>query len=196
MTSSRVDATVLIPTYNRADLLDETLRYLRQINVPPGRRWDVIVVDNNSTDHTRAVVERQAADFPVRLRYLHEAKQGRSSALNAGLAAAEGEVVAMTDDDVRVDVGWLEAACAALLEDREPAVDYAGGPVVPIWEAKPPDWLDLTRGDLWGTIAIQDHGDRPFGYDEARKVPLGANMAARRSLFERIGGFRTDLGRS
>jgi hypothetical protein len=67
---------------------------------------------------------------------------------------------------------------------------------VPIWESPPPAWLDLARGDLWGTIAIQDHGDRPFGYDQARKVPLGANMAARRGLFASIGGFRADLGRA
>jgi glycosyltransferase involved in cell wall biosynthesis len=196
MNGARLDATVLIPTYNRAALLDETLQSLRKVTVTPDRRWEVLVVDNNSTDDTRTVVERQAGDFPVPLRYLHEATQGRSSALNAGVTAAQGEVIAMTDDDVRVDEGWLEAACAALLNRTDARVEYVGGPVVPIWEADPPEWLDLTRGDLWGTIAIQDHGDRPFVYDEERKVPLGANMAARRSLFECIGGFRADLGRS
>jgi len=194
--SARLDATVLIATYNRAALLDETLASLRNVKVAADRQWDVIVVDNNSTDQTRAVVERHAADFSVPLRYLHETKQGRSSALNAGIAAAQGDVLAMTDDDVRVDEGWLEAACAALLDGPDPDVAYAGGPVVPIWEANPPEWLDLTRGDLWGTIAIQDHGHQPFVYEEARKVPLGANLAARRTLFDRVGGFRTDLGRS
>ncbi len=63
----------------------------------------------------------------------------------------------------------------------DPSLAYAGGPVRPIWETDPPAWLDLTRGDLWGTIAIQDHGDRPFVYEEGRKVPLGANMAVRRT---------------
>jgi GT2 family glycosyltransferase len=187
-----LDATLLIATYNRAVLLDETLGSIRALRVP-GRRWDVIVVDNNSTDDTRAVVERHARDFPVPLRYVFEARQGRSSALNAGIAASQARAIAMTDDDVRVEPGWLEAACAAL---EDPAVAYAGGPVTPIWEAPPPAWLDLTRGDLWGTIAIQDHGTRCFRYDEARKVPLGANMAARRSLFTSIGGFRADLGRT
>ena len=79
-------ATVLIATYNRAGLLDETLSSLRALHVKAGRLWDVIVVDNNSTDDTRAVIERQAGDFPVPLRYLFEARQGRSSALNAGIA--------------------------------------------------------------------------------------------------------------
>ena len=190
------DATVLIPTYNRAALLDETLQSLRGLRVRPGRSWNVIVVDNNSSDETRAVVERQAQDFAVPLRYLFEGKQGRSSALNAGIAAADGAIVAMTDDDVRVDEGWLDAACATLLGQADPSIAYAGGPVNPIWEVEPPPWLDLTRGDLWGTIAIQDHGSERFVYEDARKVPLGANMAARRELFGAVGGFRADLGRS
>jgi glycosyltransferase involved in cell wall biosynthesis len=190
-----LDATLLIATYNRAALLDETLASIRAMRVKDGRRWEVVVVDNNSTDRTREVVDRQTPDFPVPLRYLFEARQGRSSALNAGIAASTAAVIAMTDDDVRVEEGWLDAACDALI-DGDPRVAYAGGPVAPIWETPPPRWLDLTRGDLWGTIAIQDHGSRAFVYEEARKVPLGANMAARRAMFAAIGGFRADLGRS
>jgi glycosyltransferase involved in cell wall biosynthesis len=187
------DATLLIATYNRAALLSETLDSIRALQVAPGRRWDVVVVDNNCTDDTRAVVERHARNYPVPLRYVFEGRQGRSSALNTGIAASRGSVIAMTDDDVRVEEGWLDAACDAL---ADPSIAYAGGPVTPIWEAPPPRWLDLTRGDLWGTIAIQDHGGDRFLYEEARKVPLGANMAARRSLFAAIGVFRADLGRS
>lgn len=191
--SDAVDATVLIATYNRAAFLDRTLTSLRALTVA-ARRWDVIVVDNNSRDHTRQVVERHAVDFPVRLRYLFEGRQGRSSALNAGIAASDGAIIAMTDDDVRVEPQWLDAACDALSGPGR--IVYAGGPVRPMWEAPPPRWLDLTRSDLWGTIAIQDHGDVDFVYEEARKVPLGANMAARRELFAAVGPFRADLGRS
>jgi glucosyl-dolichyl phosphate glucuronosyltransferase len=190
------DATVVIATYNRAPLLDRTLASIRRLRVAPGRTWDVIVVDNNSRDDTRAVVERHARDFPVPLTCLFEARQGRSSALNAGIAASRGTVIAMTDDDVLADPGWLDAACDALLQPADPAVAYAGGPVAPLWESAPPAWLDLTRGDLWGTIAIQDHGGEPFVYEERRKVPLGANLAVRRSLFDAVGGFRADLGRT
>ena len=194
MTRSPVlHASVLIATYNRAALLEETLRSIRALRVDPARRWDVIVVDNNSTDGTRAVVERHAQDFPVPLRYLVEGRQGRSSALNAGIAASRASVIVMTDDDVRVETNWLDAACDAL---RDPSIAYAGGPVSPMWETPAPQWFDLSRGDLWGTIAIQDHGAQPFVYEHARKVPLGANMAARRSMFAAIGGFRADLGRS
>jgi len=188
-------ATVLIATYNRADLLDETLQYLSRTRVPARLRWEAIVVDNNSTDRTRTVVERHAATFPVPLRYVFEPVQGRSSALNAGIKAAEGRVLAFTDDDVRVADGWLDAAVTSLSGSDESIV-YAGGPVRPIWEIQPPPWLDLERGDLWGTIAIQNHGSEPFIYEEEQKVPLGANMAVRREVFDRVGGFRPDLGRA
>jgi glucosyl-dolichyl phosphate glucuronosyltransferase len=188
-----VHASVLIATYNRARLLDETLTYLARMRVSSGLVWETIIVDNNSSDETRTVVERHAATFPVPLRYQFETRQGRSSALNTGIANARGIVLACTDDDVRVADGWLDAAVAPLLSGE---FAYTGGPVQPIWEIPPPAWLDLTRGDLWGTIAIQDHGTATIGYEDARKVPLGANMAVRRDVFEAVGGFRADLGRS
>jgi glycosyltransferase involved in cell wall biosynthesis len=190
-----LDATVLIATYNRALLLDETLTWLSRMRVSSSLSWEAIVIDNNSTDETRAVVERHRPGFPVRLRYLFEGRQGRSSALNSGIAEADGTVLAFTDDDVRVADGWLDAAVAPL-GSPDPTLAYTGGPVRPIWGTSPPDWLDLTRGDLWGTIAIQNHGSDAFIYEERRKVPLGANMAVRREVFARIGGFRADLGRS
>jgi glycosyltransferase involved in cell wall biosynthesis len=194
MSAGRIDTTVLIATYNRAGLLDETLRSVRALRVSPSRTWDVTVVDNNSSDDTRAVVERHMTDFPVPLQYVFESRQGRSSALNTGIALSAGTVIAFTDDDVLLDPGWLDAACDEL-SGSDPSIGYVGGPVRPIWEAPPPKWLELTRGDLWGTIAIQDHGDRRVVYEEAGKVPLGANMAAVRTMLTRIGGFRPDLGR-
>ena len=190
-----LDASVLIATFNRAALLDETLSWLGRMAVSPTRSWEVIVVDNNSTDGTRRVVEDRRPGFPVPLTYLFEPRQGRSSALNTAIARARGRVLAFTDDDVRVQDGWLDAACGALLGGN-PMLGYAGGPVRPIWGAPPPRWLDLSRGDLWGTIAIQDHGSTAVAYEAARKVPLGANMAVRAEVFTTVGGFRADLGRA
>src|SRR3989337_1168394 len=137
-----MDATVLIATYNRAALLDETLAWLARMRVSPTLTWDVIVVDNNSSDDTRAVVERHIARFPVRLRYLFEPTQGRSSALNSGIAQATGEVLVFTDDDVRVADGWLDAATGPLM-GGEATIAYSGGPVRPIWGRQPPPLLDL-----------------------------------------------------
>ena len=195
MDAARPSATVLIATFNRAAMLEDTLVSLRGMRTQPGLTWECLVIDNNSSDDTKAVVERHARDFPVPLRYLFEARQGRSSALNSGIAAANADILVFTDDDVRVADGWLDAACGALASP-EGSIAFAGGPVRPRWETPPPRWLDLERGDLWGTIAIQDHGSEVFVYEERRKVPLGANMAVRRDVFERAVLFRADLGRT
>ena len=189
----RSAVSVVIATYNRADLLGQTLDRLAEIQ-PALADWDVIVVDNNSTDGTRSVVERRMAAFPVPLRYEFERQQGRSQALNTGIAASTAAVLVFTDDDVLVGDEWLDAATAPLLDDSD--VDYTGGPVRPIWEAPRPAWLPGDRADLWGTIAICDYGAEPFVFEERRRVPLGANMAVRRRLFDRIGTFDGRLGRA
>jgi hypothetical protein len=86
----------------------------------------------------------------------------------------------------------MEAAVQPLLSRMD--IEYTGGPVRPLWECAPPAWLD-PGGNLGGTIAVKDHGDRPFIFEDRRKTPLGVNMAVRRELVQRIGGFRPDLGR-
>jgi len=194
--AAELDATVLICTYNRADLLGETLDSIARSRVSPAAplRWNVIVVDNNSKDNTRAVVESRIAAYPVELMYLFEPKQGKSNALNTGLAATKATLIVFTDDDVRVDEQWLEASCRPMIDD--PTIDYTGGPVYPIWEQPRPEWLDARRADLWGTLAILDYGPEAFVFEDKRRVPLGANMAVRRSLIDRIGGFDPKLGRT
>src|SRR5436190_9374149 len=81
-----------------------------------------------------------------------------------------------------------------LLDDA--SIDYTGGPVLPIWEQPRPLWLDEARSDLWGTLAILDYGPEPFVFEDRQRVPLGANMAVRRTLIDRIGGFDPKLGRT
>jgi len=186
-----VDATVLICTYNRADDLSRTLDSLSHIDT--SLSWDVLVVDNNSTDRTGDVVAARARTFPVPVRYLFEPAQGKSNALNTGMSRARGRVIVFTDDDVDVPPGWLDAAVRPLLERQD--IDYTGGPVRPAWGAPRPTWLD-ERGNLGGTIAVKDHGGEPFIFEERQKTALGVNMAVRRTLVQRIGGFRPDLGRN
>lgn len=186
-----LDATVLICTYNRAGDLARTLEALSRLCTSVA--WEVLVADNNSSDGTAEIVRRAAERFPVPLRYVFEGRQGKSHALNTGLASSRARVIAFTDDDVDVPEGWLDAAVRPLLERTD--IDYTGGPVRPAWGAPRPRWLDES-GNLGGTIAVKDHGDQPFIFEEERKTPLGVNMAVRRALIERIGGFRPDLGRS
>jgi glycosyltransferase involved in cell wall biosynthesis len=188
----RLEATVLICTYNRARRLAEALDSLAQSSAPT-LHWNLIVVDNNSTDDTSAVVASRVSTYPVELRYFFEPNQGKSNALNTGLANTDAQIVVFTDDDVQVGENWLEAACRPLLDD--PSIDYTGGPVKPIWEVVEPPWFDVQQPDLWGTVALLDYGPDSFIFEERRRVPIGANMAVRTALVERIGGFDPGLGR-
>jgi glycosyltransferase involved in cell wall biosynthesis len=187
-----VDATILICTYNRAAYLAPTLDSLAGSAVR-GFTWDVLVVDNNSSDRTRQVVEERIGRFPVPLRYMFEGRQGKSNALNTGMRAAHAAVIVFTDDDVVVGPDWLQQSVQPMLERAD--IDYTGGPVRPIWTAPRPSWLN-EAGNLGGALAVKDHGPEPFVFEDERKTPLGVNMAVRRRLIERIGGFRPDLGRN
>jgi glycosyltransferase involved in cell wall biosynthesis len=190
-----VTVSVIIPTFNRAALLGETLDSLARVQARSIQDWEVVVVDNNSIDDTAPVVRSRQAAFPVPLHYQFEPAQGRSNALNRGILSTHAPVLAFVDDDVVVAERWLEAGTSPLL-DPSSGVDYTGGPVHPIWEAPRPRWLSPTRADLWGTIAILDYGADSFAFEEHQRVPLGANMAIRRTLIDRIGGFSPRLGRS
>jgi glucosyl-dolichyl phosphate glucuronosyltransferase len=179
--------SVVIATYNRAADLGATLGSLAGLR--PDGDWEVIVVDNNSTDDTRAVVERAAPSFPAPLRYVFEREQGRSPALNAGIRQARGEIIATTDDDVRVGRDWLDRAGAGL---ERLQCDYVGGRVLPIWGAARPSWLP-DGGKHWAVIALLDYGSQPIEF--GTRVPLGVNMAFRRSAFDRAGLLDPHTGR-
>ena len=184
--------TVLIATHNRATRIRETLGALLAQQTPAGLGWEILVVDNGSTDETLEVFRAMAMRSPGRLRYVSEPRLGKSRALNAGIAVARGAVIALTDDDVSPAADWV--ATAATVLDRR-GVDGAGGRILPRWEAEPPSWLAGNRR-LLDYLAIMDF-DRPA----MLPVPVGsypqvwgANMVFRRSALQALGGFDTGLG--
>jgi glycosyltransferase involved in cell wall biosynthesis len=190
---SELDATVLICTWNRAEFLRSTLQSLAALPVDHALRWEVLVVDNNSTDHSRDTVLSFIEKYPVPLRYVFEERQGKSCAMNAGLSMSTAPLVVFTDDDVRVPPSWLRAACQPFLENSH--IAYTGGPVRPMWETAPPEWFEASGNVLWGPLAVLDYGSEPFIFEERHRVPLGVNFAVRRSLVETIGPFNVSLGR-
>ena len=181
--------SIIIPTYNRADDLRDTLRSMAGLS--PGDEWEMIVVDNNSRDNTRAVVEEAARTFPVELHYIFEGEQGRCAALNSGIRASRGEIIVTTDDDVRVAPDWLNQAARAL---DTLGCDYVGGKVLPIWSGERPSWLPNHGGMHWSVIALLDYGVEPLEFG-MRHVPLGVNLAFRRDAFERAGLWDNRVGR-
>ena len=180
--------SIVIATYNRAADLRETLASLAQLS--PAGSWEVIVVDNNSSDDTRHVVTGAAATFPVELRYLFEREQGRSPALNAGIRTSRGSIIVTTDDDVRVPANWLDEAAEGI---AKLGCEYVGGRVLPIWGAPRPAWIPDRGGKQWAVIALLDYGNQPLEFGV--RVPLGVNMAFTRSAFERAGLFDPQIGR-
>ncbi|HMF61031.1 MAG TPA: glycosyltransferase family 2 protein [Vicinamibacterales bacterium] len=185
---SALKYSIVIATYNRAADLRETLASLAALR--PDGAWEAIVVDNNSPDETRAVVEAAARTFPVDLRYIFEREQGRSPALNAGIRIARGAIIATTDDDVRVPADWLNRAAEGLERMK---CDYVGGRVLPIWGAPRPEWIPNHGGKQWAVIALLDYGPEPMAFGS--RVPLGVNMAFRREALDRAGLFDPNTGR-
>lgn len=183
-----MDISVLICTFNRCQSLSKTLDSVASQQITCS--WEVIVIDNNSTDRTREVVESYCRRYPELFRYIFEPQQGLSRARNAGIRAARGEIVVFTDDDVIAEPTWLDNLTAPLLAD---GWGGGGGRVVPPQDLTLPDWLPVGGGiDLVGALLpIFDLGDQP---GEMKRPPYGANMAFRKSMFEKHGFFRVDLG--
>ncbi len=180
--------SVVIATYNRALDLRESLASLAEISTR--HAWELIVVDNNSSDHTREVVVDAQRWFPAPLLYVFEPEQGRCAALNAGIRVSSGSIIVTTDDDVRVQTDWLDRAGEAL---ERLDCDYVGGKVLPIWGAPRPEWLPNRGGRHWAVIALLDYGPEPIEF--GRLMPLGVNMAFRREAFERAGLWDNRVGR-
>jgi glycosyltransferase involved in cell wall biosynthesis len=189
-------ATVLICTYNRARHLRETLAALAAMTPVPDCSVEILVVDNNSTDNTPAVVQEAARDARARVIYVTEQQQGKSFALNRGLASASGDIVALTDDDVVPAPEWLSRIVANF---RARDVTFVFGKVLPLWSAQPPpELLGRRAQDIWGPLAIVDYGDQAAEYvaeSTGQRLPVGANLAFARSALVTIRGWRTDLGK-
>lgn len=183
-----MDATIVICTYNRADSLSETIRALRDQVTTSDRVWEVIVVDNNSCDGTRKLIEGLQADWP-RLRYEFEGKQGLSHARNHGIRCSVGRIVLFTDDDVIPEPGWLEATLDGIAKYE---ADACGGFISPIWEASPPAWLTER---FYGFLAVRTDREDDYVIEKPSQAPFGANMAFRRTVFDRVGLFDTSRGR-
>ena len=183
-----MDASIIVCTYNRAESLKDTLAALAALKAKPDFEWEVLVVDNNSRDHTRQVVEAAQHDWP-RLRYVFEPAQGLSHARNRGIAESTGEVILFTDDDVLPEPDWLDITHAGL--DNYQA-DACGGYIAPIWETSPPAWLTER---FYGFLAVRTDRSDNYMITEPSQAPFGANMAFRKSVFDRVGLFDVRRGR-
>jgi glucosyl-dolichyl phosphate glucuronosyltransferase len=187
MTVSRV--TVAICTWNRCTLLEQTLEEMTRLVVPAGVEWELVVVNNNCTDATDAVLARFASRLP--LRRVFQPIPGLSNARNSAVGAAKGEYIIWTDDDVLVASDWLTEYCRAF--ERWPEAAHYGGLIEPWFPQPPPAWLLAVWKKVAHAYAAVDLGPEPRRFAPPREVPFGANMAARTDVLRRFP-YDPDLG--
>ncbi len=183
--------SVIICSSNRAESLRNVLDSLTEQKAS-GDLYEIIVVDNNSTDSTKPVVESYINKIRANLRYCFEARQGKSYALNTGIRCAKGTILAFGDDDVILGPDWI----ANILKNfkKNGSISGLAGRVIPRVLGDLPNWLKLDGAlILKGPLNYYDHGSEPFLLQPGRMPFLGANMALKKEVFERNGYFNEEI---
>lgn len=179
--------SVVICTLNRVELVCRAVYSVIDQDLAVGD-FEIVVVDNGSSDGTREVIGAIARVQP-NLRVVHEPVRGLSNARNRGVREASAPLVAFLDDDAVAVRGWLAAHLRALTNSED--IVATGGPVLLRWPGRRPSWLPPERESFYSGLDM--------GTESCRMVfptfPYGANMALRRDAFERVGGFSPWLGR-
>ncbi len=186
-----IKLSLVIATYNRADQLMITLRSVAAQKADKAI-WECIVVDNNSTDHTRSNIDNFAnANSHLNIRYCLEVNQGLSHARNAGIANAKGEIIAFIDDDEHIVPDFIDAYIE--LFDKYPTAMSAGGKIIAEYPSGRPEWMSKYAEEPIANP--MDFGEEIKPFPKGR-IPGGGNMAMRKEVFETIGNFDITLGRT
>ena len=182
--------SVIICTYNRDKYIGQLLDSLAK-NDYSEKNYEIILVDNNCTDNTRSICEEFAIkNANINFCYVEEHEQGLSAARNKGIKEAKGDIIIYVDDDAIVDPDYIRSYAEHF--HSNPETMAAGGPIEPLYETKEPSWMSpYTKALL---TAWMNYGDKVRKYPNGR-FPGGGNAAYRKSVFDKVGLFNTELGR-
>jgi glycosyltransferase involved in cell wall biosynthesis len=181
--------SVVICTHNRAQVLKQTLGFISQLEVADESGWELVIVDNASTDETAAAIKEFASRTAIPVQYVHESRLGHSFALNSGIKACRGELIAFTDDDAAPFPDWLRHLDRTLVDGK---IDAVFGKAIPLWEGgKAPAWFSPRFNP---NFALLDYGPNPFEVHDIQKPFFGVNHCWRREALEALGGYREGLG--
>jgi glycosyltransferase involved in cell wall biosynthesis len=180
--------TIAICTWNRADILDQTLTQMANLVVPKDIQWELLVVNNNCSDNTDEILAKHKSLLP--LRRLFESRQGKSYAANLAVNEARGEVIIWTDDDVMVDPEWLTCYVQAFRDWPDAA--FFLGRIDPWFSQEPPAWIDRHLATLGGVYAI-NLGDELVRQALPSDAVAGANMAIRAAILRQFS-FNENFG--
>jgi glycosyltransferase involved in cell wall biosynthesis len=181
----KLRVTVAVITYNRSRYLRETLAGLVRQNYP-AESWDLLVIDNNSTDDTRDVVASFMASSPAPMRIV-ETRPGLDHGRNRAVDEARGDVIVLVDDDILMEPDWLSQIVAPFSSQDSHSIGVVGGEVIPVFPDGIPSWLEGAHRPLGFRT---DAGALP-----PDQAPMGANFAFPKWVFARFGKFDTDLDR-
>lgn len=183
-----MDISVIICTYNRAEMLKETIQSFLQLNWDNDNSYELFIVDNNSKDGTKDLV----ADFMKQnsaIKYVFVEKMGVCYARNEGIIRASGDIIAFADDDIEFNKEWGRV----LLETfkKYPDVCSIGGKIIPVFPEGKPAWINDDFLGIYGDVKMGEEEK----YFEFPGHSYGANMSFRREVFGKIGMFNAELGR-
>ncbi|HNP24052.1 MAG TPA: glycosyltransferase [Panacibacter sp.] len=189
MANDKFELALVICTYNRDRYLPDALESIKNQSFP-GTQFQVVIVDNNSTDNTAAISKKFIAENPdLHITYAFEQQKGLSFARNRGVAEADAPVLCYIDDDIILAPGFLNAMKS--FYDSYPNAVGAGGRVIPKYEHdKEPEWMNKYLNGFVGRV---EHGDKIKKYDEKMKYPAGCNMSYKKNVILKAGGFNNEL---
>ena len=182
--------SIIICTYNREKYIGPLLESIAK-NDYPKNDYEILLVDNNCTDNTRAVCDAFAKQHvDVAFRYVVEPEQGLSAARNKGIKESKGDIIIYVDDDALVDSNYISSYADHFANN--PNTMAAGGPIEPLYETEEPKWMSpYTKALL---TAWMNYGPKVCEYPQGR-YPGGGNAAYRKEIFNKVGLFNTELGR-
>jgi len=195
---SRPDLEILICTHNRVALLERALDSLDRAHRPDACRVSVLVAANACSDGTEEMLARRERggrqEGRLPLRWIQVPTPGKSVALNRAVDELVAPVVAFVDDDHRVDEGYLAGVVDAVR--RYPDVELFCGRIIPDWDGSEPEWVHDQGPYRIYPLPVPrfDQGESPRVIEPGTVTPGGGDLFMRKTLFERVGPFSTDLG--
>lgn len=177
--------STVICTFNRANILPICLEHIIRQDLPPDK-FEVIIINNNSTDNTESVVNDFLTGYSgnVRFRYFVEKKPGLSAARNRGIKESNGEYINFIDDDALLPESYESTLHSIIV--KNPEIAGFGGKIMPKYFSHEPAWMSFFT---WGLVSKHDLGEKPLKYTKTGLYPTGCNMTYKKSVLDAVGGF-------
>lgn len=185
--NKKVEVSIIIPTRNRAELLGKAVCSFQRQTFPE-ELYEIIVVDNASSDSTKKLVEKMASDTRVPIHYILEERIGLHYARHTGARHARGEILLYGDDDIVASQDWVEQIYLCYLKEDAAA---AGGRITGRWEAEIPEWFRDFGEQGSSILSLLDLGEGMFPLSNGQSL-YGCNFSIRKSVLFRVGGFNPD----